>query len=1120
MKRALVASLIVAATCVSSAAAQETPEAQLDFVRKLRAKGWHDLNKEYIDELINVHPQLAGQLSLEQARSLVVLGRQRNLDQRAALFNQASERFQKFVTEYAGKPEAVQARLELAKLVAYHGQALLSKALRDFEEPKDQHDAARRAETLFIQAGQQLDAVIKDLTGKEQAQAKFERGVNYIDRARTYLDLDKVDVRRKRGELMLLAKKLFESMADDLTTEEGFLANAWLVKCGHELQEPKESTKRYNKVVNTTDKTGVAAAGQRLARYFHIQYIPKDIDLKVKPLERVKLVQTEAIKWLKDFPGHHKSWEGQGVRFLLADAYLTEARFISKDFKAPAAQGFLGQAQKIYSALAELDGEFSEESNRRNISIAVAKLEKTDLKDIHDFDNSLLKAYFELYSEVKKIDEKLADDKLKEPEQKKLEAARKQHLHMAVRALSQALNLATNSTPVAKVDEARLLLATTLYRRGDGPRAIVAGMALAEARTKRSPQGAGLAIRALDELLRREPADANRQVLRRLVEYILSPASQKLWQADPVSAVARYQLAMMANEDKDFAAAIDNLELIPSDFAGFVYSQGQLTFIALAAADDKANKLTDAERKQIRARARKAIQRMPGSLPLDADPTTGKMYYYAQMEEPKFLYREAAEDLRAQKFADAAGKYKHLGKFVQQHHDALKKSPVKFEDKTKKELDTMMTVLGKYAKLGLADVEYRLGNYDKVLSFGLVGSLVEAVELKAKTPGKIRVKDHAVAGEILGLALRTYVQKGDVDRAQAMFDILERLAGEDDGALQGDNTNMMFALVNDIEQHVKDLENKNDAEKLKSAIYNYSKFIDGIGAALLKKSSRPQDFIFLANAYVTLKQPARAGELYAKVPTPKQIKDVDDELERRAKAKKPGYSDDEIARLKTKLVEEEYAKRPELKKPVYVATPGMSEDELAELKTKLAEFKNTVAGEVGKERQDYWYLQIQYGKALREGKDYKKAFVVLKRLINHPLGEYHILAAMEENRVYEDNNTFGLATKGWKALLDRLRDKAAVDETFKKLYFDNYYENARCWYRYSQSAKVQTDKDKYKKEEAALNYVAGAILKLELTKSRDGWEAVGERFVKLMDAEPKLKKMYEKLKKATPAAGK
>jgi hypothetical protein len=53
-----------------------------------------------------------------------------------------------------------------------------------------------------------------------------------------------------------------------------------------------------------------------------------------------------------------------------------------------------------------------------------------------------------------------------------------------------------------------------------------------------------------------------------------------------------------------------------------------------------------------------------------------------------------------------------------------------------------------------------------------------------------------------------------------------------------------------------------------------------------------------------------------------------------------------------------------------------------------------------------------------------------------------------------------------------------------------------------------------------LSAAARYIVSLENAKSKEGWNMVGERFMELLDAEPKLKSAYEKLKKeqAAPAA--
>src|SRR5262249_49501013 len=156
-------------------------------------------------------------------------------------------------------------------------------------------------------------------------------------------------------------------------------------------------------------------------------------------------------------------------------------------------------------------------------------------------------------------------------------------------------------------------------------------------------------------------------------------------------------------------------------------------------------------------------------------------------------------------------------------------------------------------------------------------------------------------------------------------------------------------------------------------------------------------------------------------------------------------------------------------------------------------------------------------------KDLKNAYLVLDRLTKHPLGEYHIPAEMLKIEVLEDDNRFGPAIEGWKNLTQRLRDAAAKekdkDGPFTKLYFDAYFYNARCFYKYSQSEKVlQSDKtQKTKKEEQFLGVAANYIFRLENATNKDGWNNVGGRFQDLMNAEPKLKAAYERLKKTAAA---
>jgi hypothetical protein len=1040
MKRVcLVAAVLLAGAW--GALAQETPETELDFVRKLSAKGYHDLAKDYIDGLKKRMPQLGGQLDLEQARALVAMARDKDLSQRAALFNQAGDLFNQFVKKFAGKPEAIQARLEVAKLVAYHGQALLTKALRE-EEAKDQHEAARPAETKFIEAGKQLEAVIKQLEGKEQVQAKFDRGVNYIDQARTYIDLSKDAHNRRRAELVNEAKKVFDELATDAASEVGLLANAWLVKCYQESQDPQNVLKYLKRVSGASGRA--AEPAQRLARYFYIQWAPNDpTHLKKSGLDKIKIVQNEARKWIADYRGALKTWEGQGVRFELASAYLTEAQALHKDLKNPAAAPLLGQAGKLFAELALLDGDFSEESSRRSVFIAATKLEKTRLEDIRDFDNAFLKAHVELNNLSETLNK--IDDAKDDKERAKLDGLKQQHLRDSIRAVNLALRLASSSTPVQKVDDARWLLATIYYKSGDLYRAAVAGEALARVRppTRRGPQGAGLALLALDVLNRVDPAEANKQKLRALADFVLAPETQKFWSAEQVSAVARYQLAMLFEKEDNYKSAIDYLSKLPTDFNGYVYAQGQLTFIALAAAKDKAE--TADESAALRKQARAAIQRMPASLPADADATTATMYFHAQMELPKIWYEEAGDDLKAGQLAKASDKYKQMSKFVEQHYQTFTKSNVKFEAETKTKLNTLMTVLQKYGKLGLADVEYRLGNFDKVLSDEFAGAVVKEVLKKAPKKGPIKIKDHQVTGELVGLALRTHIQKGkeeDLNTAKELFNVLTRLSSDEDGLLV-DNRNMMGSLVGDMQAQVRELKKAKDAEKLKKTIDSFSKFVDGIADGILKSKPTLLDYRFIGSAYSSLDQPKKAAELFSKIEEPKSL-----------------------------------------------GNKELDQDEL-------------------KEVQDYWAVRLQYAKALREAKEFKESMRVLNHLLTHPNGQYHISAEFEKQFILHDNDIYGTAIKGWGEIMSRLRERAAVDQDVKRLYFEGYYWNSYCWYKYSQTQKVKAAN----KEEQFLNAAANYIVRLERSENQEGWGFVADRYAELLDSEPRLKEAYDNLKK-------
>ena len=249
-----------------------------------------------------------------------------------------------------------------------------------------------------------------------------------------------------------------------------------------------------------------------------------------------------------------------------------------------------------------------------------------------------------------------------------------------LKALSRGITLADAKTPRQSLDDARYLLATGHLMAGDLYRAAVAGEDVARAQppSKHAAQAAGYALQAYATILQRDPADSTRERLKDLAGFILSPAMQKIWSSEPVTSVARYQLAMLCNKENDYRGAIAQLEKLTPDYTGFIYAQGQLVFIA-EEARDKAK--TEADKQAFAALARSAILRIP-NLPSDADPATAAMYFFARLELARFYYADAAQALEKKELPKAEAAYGALEKFLADLKGKLDKTPIKLPSET------------------------------------------------------------------------------------------------------------------------------------------------------------------------------------------------------------------------------------------------------------------------------------------------------------------------------------------------------------------------------------------------------------------------------------------------------
>ncbi len=126
-----------------------------------------------------------------------------------------------------------------------------------------------------------------------------------------------------------------------------------------------------------------------------------------------------------------------------------------------------------------------------------------------------------------------------------------------------------------------------------------------------------------------------------------------------------------------------------------------------------------------------------------------------------------------------------------------------------------------------------------------------------------------MTGDILGLALRANVQKGNIEKAKKILGYLDRLTGEE-GGLGGGSSTVLRSLIGDLQVQVKELKKANDLPKLKATVKVFSAFIDDL-ANKKDKGLDLKDITFLATCYASLDEYPKAANLYSKIPAPKSL---------------------------------------------------------------------------------------------------------------------------------------------------------------------------------------------------------------------------------------------------------
>jgi hypothetical protein len=672
-----------------------------------------------------------------------------------------------------------------------------------------------------------------------------------------------------------------------------------------------------------------------------------------------------------------------------------------------------------------------------------------------DFDQCYLKARYEM----SRVQEAAADMAKADPEKaKQLDATRRQHLRTAIDAFRRALLLADAKTSFAKLTDARFFLAYIYLVADDPYRAAILGEDLARTRppTKRSAAAAGYALQAYNTIavVTKRPGDLRR--MTDLAHFILDQG-RTAWKDEPVTQVARYQLAVAAILEKKPVEAVTLLEGLSESYPAYLYAQAQLVLTGVAAlrkdreTEDPKEKLAPKDREQLQAKVNAALERLnKKKLPDNADTTTAQYYLAAQLQKGNALYNDAFELSRQGKAAEALKKYAQLDAFQAGLKQTYDKHARRLPEEAQTEFNAALKRMQNLARYGIVFGQYRAGDYDAVLAPKAAGEVVEAVRKAAgKGAEPILVPDAKLTGEILGLAMRASVQKGKINEAKQILGLLRRLRGDEKEGAGEQAGAVLQTLVQELKAQVRELKDKGQKKQLEATVKNFSQFLEELAKEPGRTPSR-ESILFLASSYASLDKHAEAAKLYAQVPEPK----ID-------------------------------LKKKELSK----------EEERA--------------------LQDYWLAQVAYGRALRLAKEYAQARKVLTRVLTEPKARGRFLAEKEEIQLLEDEGLYGKAVGRWvkyqqhpqmQQLLKTIGGKDKAEQRrIKELYYDCVYHYTYCMYMYGQ----KTPKLSAAKREDYTKRAAAKVLQMK--NNADAWEVVGRRFEALLEHEPPLMAEYKRL---------
>jgi hypothetical protein len=1186
-----------------STRAQDAAELERQFVNGMRSRGYSKLALEYLEKLSadpGLDPALKLALPMEMARTRMSLAQESPLDQRQALYARARADLEKYARDNQGRPVEVQANMEIARITAFQGKAQLSRAVR--QETLDARvREAGRARDLFEDAGKKLSLAVTSLDAqmlkykgstkeedvktlealkRDKLQADFDQAINLLLQSQAYILNPRDAATEKRGLLAQDAQKQLEEIGSrDENNPLCLKAKVWLIPCYLTMSEPDKARDAYKAATRgKADENSLDA--RMLAEYFQLALLTAPGTKIKKPGDQLR---KDAEAWLKNksLASFGSTPEGYGVfirfgtdfcfvpssaadvkhavEFELANELVAAARATkSKALAAPLyklAQGYLNELQ-------DTENDLTPKAQGLHLQVFIAmrggKIDPEQLKTFREF--SFLARYnIERYRQAKE------------------EAEQKARLRDVAAALSRALDVADDKVRRPDRIKAIIDLTDVCLNMGDNHRAAIYGEYLARTypESAEATRAAAWALQAYtrimsadaelakkfvgDEVLTDEVLakiqESNRDHFLALADYV---GTQESWQEEPVSQYARYQLALMSLQDKNYVEALPLLSSIKPSFVGYKMARCQAALTALTLARPDATRqssarvmgfdvlyrtaLSEKERKAYEEQALAAIKALP-ALSSRPEPNVFRLHFAANLEQCKILYRE-------KKFAELDKTAGDLLQLFNKLEGSIKDLDPQIKDGLKLGLETWQ----KYALVGLADQAYRAGKYDDAIA--RLGPLVAAVtakvaaarEAKAKGQDITPIKDFLLQRDILEMAMRTYVQKNNIVDAKKAFDVLQAIATDQEltGIATGIKpTDLLVALVMQLRRQIQELrlKGKEAQVELQDTIERFAGFLDLVTGDLDRQGKRLEGEINkeLANIKTLKGQTAKKEDIEKAETNLEGLRHEQRVLMQQIGLLARSYASLDkhkqaaplFARLKLPPSPSPDELKNYLEAQIYYAQELIKDNQLKEAEKVLSQEALNPDEKKVKLSLDMIFQTLQVKKLrvllLEAKRDYRKAMAEWTNFQREPrlkglLGDRNFermlerLKAKDQQAMQKEINAVGAfdPAKDQKIQViegkyrdSQLKIKDHLEKMYQelvKIFFDAYYHKTYCVYKVSETVTKPSVKADWIKAAANL------IVRLEKASNQEGWTNIKDQFQLLLENEPALKQKYLELK--------